>query len=470
MSNNKHISIVLFLLIFGITVRASAQTNAAPSMPSHESGLSQSELEIWNDPAFKKRFAESYIAETEIEPRVTPEEHDKMKKILALISSNKMNKAARLLEKSRGDAFNALYDFMLANIFFQQEKLDQAAGLYQIAVEKYPKFRRAWRNLGLIYVRQGEFEKVTPALTRVIELGGGDALTYGLLGFAYTSTENYLSAETSYRMAIMLDPVKMDWKIGLARSLFKQERYAEAATLCGRLIVDQPDRADLWLLQANAYVGLKQPLRAAENYEFVDRLGKSTADSLNILGDIYTNEGLYEIAVNYYIRAMEKTPQHNPDRAIRAAKVLTASGALKEARQLIEHIETLHGDQLGTDGHKDLLKLRARLAVAEGTGDEEARVLEEIVALDPLDGEALILLGQHAYRSGNTEKAAFYYERAASIEKYEADAKVRHSQLLVGKGNYDEALPLLRRAQQLKPRDEVQKYLEQVEHIARSRK
>jgi tetratricopeptide (TPR) repeat protein len=68
-----------------------------------------------------------------------------------------MDKAASLLEKSRGDAANALYDFMLANICFQQEKLDQAAKIYQIAVEKYPKFRRAWRNLGLIYVRKSEF-------------------------------------------------------------------------------------------------------------------------------------------------------------------------------------------------------------------------------------------------------------------------------------------------------------------------
>lgn len=457
----KCIFFVLFLLTSGMTVCAVAQVQA--------SQLSQPELDIWKDPAFQKRFAESYMAETEIEPRVTTEERDKMQKVLALISSDQMDKAATLLEKSRSNAANALYDFMLANIFFQQEKLDQAAKIYKIAVEKYPKFRRAWRNLGLIYVRKSEFEKALPALTRVIELGGGDALTYGLLGFAYSSVENYLSAESAYRMAILLDPVTVDWKMGLARCFFKQESYSQAVTLCGLLIAAQPERADLWLLQANAYIGLNQPLKAAENYELVDRLGKSTVDTLNMLGDIYINEELYEMAVNSYIRAMEKNPQNAAGRSIRAAKVLTARGALKEARQLIERIEALHGDQPGTDDHKDLLKLRARLAVAEGSGGEEARVLEEIVALDPLDGEALILLGQHSSRAGETEKAVFYYERAASIEKYEADARVRHAQLLVGKGKYDEALPLLRRAQMLKPRDDVQKYLEQVERAAKSR-
>ncbi len=113
--------------------------------------------------------------------------------------------------------------------------------------------------------------------------------------------------------------------------------------------------------------------------------------------------------------------------------------------------------------------MRARIAVAEGAGDEEAKVLEQIVQLDPMDGEALILLGQHAARAGDAEQAVFYYERAENIEGVEADAKVRHAQLLVGQGKYAEALPLLRRAQELKPRDNIQQYLEQVERAAQSR-
>jgi tetratricopeptide (TPR) repeat protein len=269
-------------------------------------------------------------------------------------------------------------------------------------------------------------------------------------------------------MAILLDPVTLDWKMGLARSLFRQERYADAAALSGHLIANHPDRAELWLLQANAFIGLGQPLKAAENYELVDRLGRSTADSLNTLADIYVNEGVFDLAVGAYVRAMEKKPEAPPARAIRAAKVLTARGAVKETRQLIDAVEKMHAGRLAADDRKDLLKLRARLAVAEGAGAaEEVRVLEEIVSLDPTDGEALILLGTHALRAGDPEKAAFYYERAAAIEGYEADAKVRHAQLLVGQHKYAEALPLLRSAQTLKFRENVQEYLEQVERVAK---
>ncbi len=432
-------------------------------------GLSPYELELWNSPAFQQRFAESYLAETDIEPTVSQEERDKMLKVLGFIKDDKLTEAANLLQKNITATSNAIFDFTLANIYFQQDKLDLAATSYQAAVKKFDKFRRAWKNLGLIQVRQGHFAQAVTDLTKVIELGGNDALTYGLLGFAYSSVENHLSAESAYRMAILLDAKTLDWKMGLARSLFKQQRYGEAATLCDTLIAEFPNRADLWLLQANAYIGLNQPDKAAVNYEMVDRLGQSTVDSLNMLGDIYVNQELYGTAVDAYVRALQKNPHHNPDRAMRAAKVLTARGALTQTKTLIENIETLQGNYLGTQDKKDLLKLKARIAVAEGAGDDEVKTLEEIVGLDPLDGDALILLGQYCHRTGDDEKAIFYYERAESLENFEADAKIRHAQLLVSQGHYSDALPLLRRAQDLKPREEVQKYLEQVERVAKTR-
>lgn len=448
------------------SVSGQADSDAASIKPSP---LSAAELKIWNDPSFQRQFAQSYMAETEIEPRVTSDERERMMKILELVSSDQIDKAEAQLQRHRGEAASAVFDFTLANIFFQREAYDQAADAYKVAVDKFPKFRRAWKNLGLIYIRAGDYENALPALTRVVELGGGDALTYGLLGYAYSNVENNLPAESAYRMAILLDPETMDWKMGLARSLFKQERYAEAASLCDSLLTDHPSRADLWLLQANAYIGLGQPRRAAENYELVDQFGHSSVESLQMLGDIYVNEELFDLAVNAYLRAMATEPGAPPNRIVRAARVMAARGAHDAAELLIEEIEHTYSDQLNESDRKDLLKLSARLAAIDGATDEEARILEEIVQLDPLDGEALILLGQYHGRKGDVEKAVFNYERAASLEDHEADAKIRHAQLLVRHGKYAEAIPLLRSAQQIKPRDNVQDYLEQVERIAKAR-
>ena len=196
------------------------------------------------------------MAETEIEPRVTEDERETMQEVLELISEDELGKAAELLEKEGGEAASAVFDYTLANIRFQQDRFEEALAGYAAAVEKYPKFRRAWRMMGQIRARDGAYAEALPALTRVIELGGSDARTYGLLGFAHFQAQNYLAAESAYRMATLLAPDAFDWKTGLAFSLYKQNRFPDTIAICDHLIEEQPERADLWLLQGESYARL----------------------------------------------------------------------------------------------------------------------------------------------------------------------------------------------------------------------
>ena len=431
-------------------------------------GMFRGERTLWRDPDFRRRFTESYLAVSDVEPRVTLEERPLLEKVADHITNERFDRAIQLIGENNGPQATAVFDFTLGNIHFQAEDFDAAAQAYSGAVEKFPRFRRAWKNLALIQVRQERFSEAAQSLTRVIETGGADALTYGLLGYSYSNTEQALPAESAYRMATLMDPLTLDWQMGLARSFFDQRRFADAAALCGELIAREPESADLWLLQGNAFIGMGEAMRAAQNFELVERLGKSTAGSLYNLGDIYVNEGVYDLAVSAYARAMQEDGEGNVPRVLRAARSLTANEAFAEVRQLMEAIETLAGDVILPEERKDLLKLEAAVAVAQGQDTEEAEILKQVVALDPLDGQALILLGMHAARQEAVEEAAFYYERAAGIEGFEREAKRRHGQLLVNVERYAEALPLLRRAQSLKPNDALGVYLDQVERLAKS--
>ena len=229
-------------------------------------------------------------------------------------------------------------------------------------------------------------------------------------------------------------------------------------------------RRVLFQSTANAFIGLDEPMMAAENFEIVQRMGKSSIQSLNTLGDIYVNENLWDLAVRAYRLAAELDTSQTVQQPLRRVEVLAQRGALEQSKELLAHVKELYGDRIDPEDRKKLLKLEARLAVAEGTGGEAVGVLEEIVTIDPLDGEALILLGQHYARVDEIERAIFYYERAESIGDYEAEAKVRHAQLLVTQARYEEALPLLKRAQELEPREDVAGYVEQVERAARAQR
>ncbi len=424
-------------------------------------------LALWEDPDFKKSFLGSYGFEAEVEPKVSEPEREVLQKILPLMAGNP-EVAETTLEESMNEDSSALFDFMLGNLDFQAERLDQARDHFSIAVQKFPSFRRAYKNLGLVLVRQSKFEGAVGALSKVVELGGADGTVYGLLGYAYSALGESVPAESAYRSAMLLEPKVPDWKLGLTQSVLRQRKYGEAATLCEELIAKSPERADYWLLQANAYIGLGEPLKAAENFELVWRMGKANEFALKTLGDIYVNRELWDMATRAYSGAVAIAGASGIERSISWVEVLAQRGATEQAERLLASVKEVGEGVLAATEKKRLLKLEARLAMASGEGSASGGVLEEIVALDPLDGEALMLLGEHYNREGERERAIFFYERAASLDDFEADASVRHAQVLVSDSRFKDAVPLLKRAQEINPRDDVARYLEQVERIARS--
>lgn len=448
------------------SVEASAEHAGVEPAPTE---LPSEVLDLLRSSAFQRQFAQSYIAETELEPTVTQPEREDLQEVLNAISSDDLDTAIALLTERGGDAASATFDYVLGNVHFQREDNEAAIAAYGVAVTKYPKFLRAWKNKGICHIRSADFEGAIPCFTEVLQLGRGDAVTYGLLGWAYNNAERYLPAESAYRMAILLDPETTDFQLGLARALFKQGRFEVAASLVGELIAQKPSSAELWLLQANAYIGMKQPMRAAENYEIVDTLGASTAETLNNLADIYRFEDLYALSVDRFLASLDLDAAQTADRAIAGANFIVLKGANEEAKRLLSGIEARRADQLSETQRTDLLRIRSRVAAMEGASEEEARVLEEIVELDPLDGDAMVRLGRYQRGLGETEKAVFWYERAAQLEDHEADAKSAWGQLLVSEGRYDEALPLLRRSLELQPRQSLEDYVSQVENLAKGR-
>jgi len=438
-----------------------------PAPQDSAAAREQRELDaVWRSPEFRQQFINSYLADSASEPTLTAREVELMQEVAELMGDKRKDDALSRLQSRQSQDASAIIDFTIAQLLYEKEQFDEARAEYLKAVSKKDTFARAWNMLGMTRMRLSDWSGAGDAFARVLELGRPTALTYGMLGFCHGNAEDHIAAESAYRMASMLQPHNNDWRLGLARSFFKQRRFGEAQALCSAMIARNPDDASLWTLQANAYVGMKELGKAAENFELVDQLGASTFENLALLGDIYISEGLFDLAADAYRRAVAKQQQGDHTRVLVAAQQLAARSAYADAKTLLATIESHYGATLDTVAKKDILKLRARLAVATGEGDEEIAILKEITAIDPLDGDALILLGQYYARNGKPEEAILRFEQAAENPQFAADAKVRHAQLLASEGDYAKALPLLRAAQKIEPREHVQKFLEDVEKVA----
>ncbi len=463
---------------------ASNETASTPSSSLRSSPRPASAAHsIWNDPDFRRRLAESYLSETDVEPPLSKSERQDLFEAIDLIGNGKLPEAVDLLLELIEDSGNATFDCTLANVYIQQEKLDEARQACQAAVEKFPRFRRAWRLLGQIQANDQRWTEAVTSLSRVIELGGGDGFTYGALANAYFKLGRYVPAETAFRRANLMQPDRVQWMVGLAESLFQQQRYEAAIAMTETLIAEQRESPELWVAQGEAYALIGQPMRAAENFEMAARLGGANAKCLNNLAILYANNEIYDQSVKYFLRAMKKDPAAGPGTAIEGAGFLLGKGALVEAAELIDGIEASLADgpddprlqgadplaAASPEDRKELLRLRARVAGLQDDVETQRLTLVEIVDLDPRDGTALIQLGLIARLAEKPEQAILYFERAASVPDFEGDAKKSIGQLLVSQDKYAEALPYLRDAYKIDPRPELLKFIEQVERAAANR-
>ena len=271
-----------------------------------------------------------------------------------------------------------------------------------------------------------------------------------------------------------LNPDNGNWKMLLIRTFFKQERYASVAAMTGQMLKKDPGNAELWKLQANAYVGLGKPMKAAENFEVLDGMGQSTVPTMTLLANIYTNQGLHDTAVGAYVRALEmaRAEEKNTNdllsQMLRGAKVLASQGAYGPTKKMISEVDRIMGEDIDEAQKAEWLKIRARVAVSEGSTGDEIEVLKQIVKLNPLDGEALILLGKASSRKNDVEQSIFYFERAAQIEAFAAQAMIQHARVLAKERRFEEAIKLLKDADQIEPNEKVRQFIKDLEQASRA--
>ena len=377
--------------------------------------------------------------------------------------------AATVLAQRTGGNSSAALDFILANLRFQNGQTTEAVESYEQALEKFPDFRRAHKNLGLLMVQVNEFDGAVDHLTRAIELGERDGRAYGLLGYCYVNLESYVAAESAYRNAILQQPNSRDWQLGLARALNAQEKYAESAALFSAFLEKHPKDASAWKLQANAFLGLDQPMAAAVNLEAVRMLGEADASTLQLLGDIYMTEGIADLAKEAYLEVIRTDAKGARfETAFRAADLLHRGQADREASQMLSSIDKRYGGKLSADDQLRLMTLKAKVKRSQGDAKGAARLLEQIVERDGTRGEALLELARYHRDQGNDQRALLLLERAQKLEAFEYTAIVERAQFYVGRRDYDRAAGLLRQALRIKREPRIERFLARVESATRS--
>jgi tetratricopeptide (TPR) repeat protein len=448
---------------------------------------------LFRTPEFRERFVGSYGFLPEVEPKVDQEEARFIAELAEILSAGRFKDAEKRLlsfiqeRKSPVDAeveskdVSAALIFTLGNLYYQNGRVPEAEKSYKIAIKRFPEYRRAHKNLALLYARSERLEEAKPHLMKALDLGDADHLSYGLLGHAMLHAEKALVAESAFRQAYLLNPDERDWKIGLVQALLLKEDWGQAASMMQTLIDESPDDAIFWMQQANCFIQSGEIMRAAENYEVLRLKGLADESALNQLGDIYANQEQALLALGAYLSAMRLSDEVKVARSLKAGQYLLQLGASREAARLMTELRTRAAGKLTKDEKVSAFLVESDIALAEQDLDAAGRLIKEALKVSPANGSARVKLGKIL-----AERAAQTVEEAKiTLLKMEArtqfliavddrDVEVAYkanlgfAQLMVKDGQYLKALPRLEEAVRLKKgsKQSIEQYLRRVQRAA----
>ena len=445
------------------------------------------EASLMKDPDFKKRFMGSYGFLPEVEPKMDPNNKEEKKQfeavaqLLADETLSESNKLASLQQLVTEQSHPSL-QFILGNLYYTSGRTELAEKWYVSAINEFPSFRRAHKNLGLIQFDSGKRQQAAQSLLKAVELGEFSSQVFGVLGVAHLDKEDYLAAEAAFRQALMLDPAKKEWTKGLLSAYMGAERYSEATALLNRLIAEEPENDKYWLMRATALKFLNRDEDSIKAFEILRLMGKATPGQLTLLGNLYMDADNPNAALVAYQDALEVTTKIDGAAVLRTANLLFGYDYIDQSEGYVNLLKGRVGE-LSESDKLQLKTLEAKLATARGDDAQAAVILEEVITRDNSNGEARIELAQYYVRqmqsvAGEDEdkerkyfaKAKLYFDQALLIESSEAKAALRYGQMHVGRREFQKAVPLLRRSLKLEPRDDVEQFVRQVERSARTEK
>jgi len=379
------------------------------------------------------------------------------------LSSTDLDMAIQFLKEKITPESSPLLDFTLGNLYFQKEELKEAEDSYRKALKKFPQFIEARSNLAKVLLRRGEIDKALKEFSLLLKEGVKDTEILQLMGYAFLSKGDTISAETCYKEILLLSPENDNAYKGLAQCLLQQERYKEMIGIVKNYLKKNPMDKEMWFLLSNAYIAMGDCKKAIITLECTRRLKIINQDGLSTLGELYLTEGETREALEVYqeLVVMGKPPI---PRVLRAVEGFIMLNRLEEAETLIQEVDTPKYSLLPAQENK-LKRLKAQITYLKGDYQESLILYKEILKEEPLDGDALIALGDIYYKLGNYEEALIFYERAGRIKEKEVEALIRQAQVEVERENYKRAVELLESAQSIKFQPYIDRYLEQIRHL-----
>ena len=174
------------------------------------------------------------------------------------------------------------------------------------AIEKNPNFTAAYHLRGDIYRTRGSLKRAVADYTQTVKLAPRDPFKYYARALAYMDQKSYQLAADDLTAAIKLKNNYDDFYYWRAVSFMELEKYNEVLSDIGKIKNRRPRRADIDMLQARAQFYTYNYSAARRGFESILDKNPGNAHALFYLGRINYNNEMYDEAISYFSKALNR--------------------------------------------------------------------------------------------------------------------------------------------------------------------
>jgi tetratricopeptide (TPR) repeat protein len=371
--------------------------------------------------------------------------------------------AGGFMPVTRSGQTSAAVLYLLGHVYRALERPEAAELSFRLALEGLPDYLRVHETLGLMYLESGRYTDAQARLAHAAALGLNTAQLWGALGYLNQQLDNHWGAAAAYQQAMMLEHDNRNWQRGLLYALAETRQHQAGRALVEQMLQTQVDETALWLFHANFALQAEARQDALASLETALRLGERTPANLQVAATLHLERGSVARAVELLADGLAQGLDYvYVDQAL---QWLAQQGERAALRQLLTAAEAGR-DSLEPVLQSRLLTRRATLALQEQDDSSARTALQEALALDPGNADALLGLADLQRAARNYPQAELLYQRARAYDSHRERASLQLAQLAIDQGDYARALDLLREIQTRNPaRSDLARNIDTLENL-----
>jgi tetratricopeptide (TPR) repeat protein len=290
-----------------------------------------------------------------------------------------------------------------AEAAFAAGQWDKAEMDYRKVLSLAPEDLVALRQLGMIYLDQGQIVQAYPVLKKGAELQPDDPEIQLKLGMIYLAGRDYTQARDAASQILEKQPDNQQALLLFVDASRSPDEIADARKRIVSLREKGQDRASYHLALASLDLRQNEQPQAESELKTAVNLDPKSTEAHAALATLYWSRNDLKEADQAFKTAVELAPPRSPAR-MRYVDFLLRTGANAEAKKLLEETNQKHPDYL--PARVALMKI----ACAERQDDDCAARVKNVLSQDSINYDALFQDGMLNLRKGDALAAIRDFE------------------------------------------------------------